>query len=371
MPASNRAALISKAQKVLAKHYTPVNQVERPVLEQLLYACCLENNRYEVADETFARLQESMFDWNEVRVTTIRELSELMKGNVDPTKAANQLKHTLHSVFESVYAFDLEILKKQNLGVSVKQLEGYRGVTPFAIAYVVQNSLGGHAIPLSEGALNALHYAGIATEAEAKAGKVPGLERAVPKTKGAEFSSILHQLGAEIAASPFNTNSRAIILEIDAGAKERFPKRGGRKAVKKKAAKKAAPSKKAAAKKKPAETKPAETKPAETKPAETKPAAKKPAAKKPAAKKPAAKKTAEKKTAKKKATAKPTAKKAAAKKPATKKAAATKKKKATAPKKKVAKKKVAKKKASGSITKRAAKGKKKSASKQLARRKPR
>ena len=346
MPASNRAALISKAQKVLAKHYTPVNQVERPVLEQLLYACCLENNRYEVADETFARLQESMFDWNEVRVTTIRELSELMKGNVDPTKAANQLKHTLHSVFESVYAFDLEILKKQNLGVSVKQLEGYRGVTPFAIAYVVQNSLGGHAIPLSEGALNALHYAGIATEAEAKAGKVPGLERAVPKTKGAEFSSILHQLGAELAASPFNTNSRAIILEIDAGAKERFPKRGGRKAAKKKEAKKAAPSKKAAAKKKTAE--------------------KKTAAKKTAAKKTAGKKTADKKTAKKKAAAKPTTKKAAAKKPATKKAAATKKKKATATKKKVAKKK-----ASGSITKRAAKGKKKSASKQLARRKPR
>ena len=351
MPASNRAALISKAQKVLAKHYTPVNQVERPVLEQLLYACCLENNRYEVADETFARLQESMFDWNEVRVTTIRELSELMKGNVDPTKAANQLKHTLHSVFESVYAFDLEILKKQNLGVSVKQLEGYRGVTPFAIAYVVQNSLGGHAIPLSEGALNALHYAGIATEAEAKAGKVPGLERAVPKTKGAEFSSILHQLGAELAASPFNTNSRAIILEIDAGAKERFPKRGGRKAAKKKEAKKAAPSKKAAAKKKTAEKKTAE---------------KKTAAKKTAAKKTAGKKTADKKTAKKKAAAKPTTKKAAAKKPATKKAAATKKKKATATKKKVAKKK-----ASGSITKRAAKGKKKSASKQLARRKPR
>ncbi len=351
MPASNRAALISKAQKVLAKHYTPVNQVERPVLEQLLYACCLENNRYEVADETFARLQESMFDWNEVRVTTIRELSELMKGNVDPTKAANQLKHTLHSVFESVYAFDLEILKKQNLGVSVKQLEGYRGVTPFAIAYVVQNSLGGHAIPLSEGALNALHYAGIATEAEAKAGKVPGLERAVPKTKGAEFSSILHQLGAELAASPFNTNSRAIILEIDAGAKERFPKRGGRKAAKKKEAKKAAPSKKAAEKKKTAEKKTA---------------AKKTAAKKTAEKKTAGKKTADKKTAKKKAAAKPTTKKAAAKKPATKKAAATKKKKATAPKKKVAKKK-----ASGSITKRAAKGKKKSASKQLARRKPR
>ena len=361
MPASNRAALISKAQKVLAKHYTPVNQVERPVLEQLLYACCLENNRYEVADETFARLQESMFDWNEVRVTTIRELSELMKGNVDPTKAANQLKHTLHSVFESVYAFDLEILKKQNLGVSVKQLEGYRGVTPFAIAYVVQNSLGGHAIPLSEGALNALHYAGIATEAEAKAGKVPGLERAVPKTKGAEFSSILHQLGAELAASPFNTNSRAIILEIDAGAKERFPKRGGRKAAKKKEAKKAAPSKKAAAKKKTAEKKTAEKKTAEKKTA-----GKKTAGKKTAEKKTAGKKTADKKTAKKKAAAKPTTKKAAAKKPATKKAAATKKKKATAPKKKVAKKK-----ASRSITKRAAKGKKKSASKQLARRKPR
>ena len=243
MSASNRAAQIAKTHKVLAKHFKPVKQAERPVLEQLLYACCLENTRYETADEIFARLQESMFDWNEVRVTTVRELAELMKSSQDPTKAATQLKHTLHSVFESVYSFEIDGMKKQNLGAAVKQLESYRGTTPFAISYVVQNGLGGHSIPLCESSLSVLHIAGVATEDEVKTGRVPGLERAIPKTKGAEFSSILHQLGAELAASPFSPNVRAILLEMSPTAKDRLPKRGGKKVA---AVKKAEPKKKEA-----------------------------------------------------------------------------------------------------------------------------
>ncbi len=319
MSASNRAAQITKTHKVLAKHFKPIKQAERPVLEQLLYACCLENTRYEMADEIFARLQESMFDWNEVRVTTVRELSELMKGSSDPTKSATQLKHTLHSVFESVYSFDVENLKKQNLGAAIKQLEGYRGTTPFSISYLVQNGLGGHSIPLCESSMSVLYIAGVASEDESKKGRVPGLERAIPKTKGAEFSSLLHQLAAELAASPFNTNVRSILTEMSPTAKDRLPKRGGRKAAAvkpEKTKKKAAPTKKKTVKK-------------------------------------AAEKTPAKKTAAKKKKTEPVKKKVVKKKAVKKKA--------------VTKKAAAKK----HVTKKAAKGTKKSASKQLARRKPR
>ena len=183
MPPSNRANLITKTHKVLAKHFKPVTPVERTVLEHLLYACCLEDARYEVADECFARLQESFFDWNEVRVTTVGELSEIMRGLPDPVRSANLLKQTLHAVFEAIYEFDLEPLKKQNLGVAVKQLEQYRGTNPFSVAYVVQQALAGHAIPVCQGSLNVMYIIGATTEDELRKGIVPGLERAIPKIK--------------------------------------------------------------------------------------------------------------------------------------------------------------------------------------------
>ena len=333
MSASNRAAQIAKTHKVLAKHFKPIQQAERPVLEQLLYACCLENTRYEIADEIFARLQESMFDWNEVRVTTVRELTELMKGSADPSKSATQLKHTLHSVFESVYSFDVDLLKKQNLGAAIKQLESYRGTTTFSISYLVQNGLGGHSIPLCKSSMNVLYIADVASEDETKKGRVPGLERAIPKTKGEEFSSLLHQLAAELAASPFNTNIRNILLEMSPTAKDRLPKRGGRKA--------------------------AAAKPVKTKKKAVPP--KKKTVKNTTAKAPTTKKKAE-----------PGKKKAVSKKTAAKKKKVEPVKKKTGKKKAVSKKAVSKKAVSKkAVAKKAVKGNKKSASKQLARRKPR
>ena len=54
MTAPNRAALLSKAHKVLKKHYQPVSPPsDRTVLEHLLYACCVENAGFEAADEAF------------------------------------------------------------------------------------------------------------------------------------------------------------------------------------------------------------------------------------------------------------------------------------------------------------------------------
>jgi endonuclease-3 len=227
---SNRSAIFEKLYKTLKKHYRPIVSVERPVLETLLFACCLENARYDLAEESFARIQESFFDWNEVRVTTVKELSELMQGLPDPAAAAANLKHVLHSVFETHYEFNLESLRKQNLGVAIKNLEKLRGTTPFSISYVVQHALGGHSIPLCKGSLDVMLIISAISQTEYERLSVPGLERAIPKNKGIEFGSLLHQLGAELIASPFGTTARNILLEIDPDAKQRLPKRASKKA---------------------------------------------------------------------------------------------------------------------------------------------
>ncbi|HEY2840121.1 MAG TPA: hypothetical protein VGJ26_13280 [Pirellulales bacterium] len=221
----NRSSLLARLHKTLKKHYKPVPLPNRPVLEQLLYACCLENARYEAADQAYAAVSTSFFDWNEVRVSTAKELADVMHGLPNSMAAANNLKNTLQSAFEATYSFDLEAMKKQNLGQAIQRLKKFNGASPFVVGYVTQAGLAGHAIPLDRGALDVLFIVGAATEEEVAKAEVAGLERAIPKTKGAEFGSLLHQLGAELVASPFSPIVHKILLEAAPEAKDRLPKR--------------------------------------------------------------------------------------------------------------------------------------------------
>jgi endonuclease-3 len=227
---SNRTALLSKTHRVLKQQYTAVEPpADRPLLEHLLFASVLENAPFDIAEKIYTHLSKNFFDWNEVRVSTVTELAEVTRPLPDPTAAASNLKRVLQGVFESTYSFDLEPVKKQNISVGIKQLERLGGTTPFSLAYVTQVALGGHAIPLDRGALDVLAILGVINEAEAQSGKVSGLERVIPKTKGVEFGSLLHQLAAEYVANPFSPSVRKLMLTINPDAKDRFPKRGAKK----------------------------------------------------------------------------------------------------------------------------------------------
>jgi endonuclease-3 len=296
MSANNRSALITKSHKVLKKHYSPVPPLQGNVLETLIYAACLENAKYEPAQTAFENIKNVSFDWNEVRVTAVTELAESMPGLPEPKQSAANVRRLLHGVFESIYAYDLEYLKKQNLGKSIKELSKHKGATSFVLGYVTQHALGGHAIPLDRGALDILYIIGVIDEKERNKEKAPGLERAIPKAKGMEYASLLHQLSADLVASPFSPKVRAILLELNPDCKERLPKRQTKK---KKVVEKPKATKKAAAKSEPKAAKPAK-KAAKKKPAKAAPKA---------AKKKTSKAKPKKKVVKKKAPAKKKTKK--------------------------------------------------------------
>ncbi len=337
---TNRADLINKLFKVARKHYDAIKPpADRQVLEHLLYACCLEDSDYEAADEVFARLQQDFLNWNEVRVTTVTELADVMKKLHDPRAAALRFRQTLHGMFEAHYQFDLDFLKKENLGKAVQTIERYRGSTPFTVSYTAQAGLAGHSIPVDDALLLLLYVIGVISESEMQKRKIPGLSRVIPKAKGVEFGSVVHQLAVSFYRSKFNKNVREIILQIAPDAKDRFPKRGVKKAEEKVV--EAKPAKKAVkaepvVEKKPAKKAPAKKAPAKKAPAKKAPAKKAPAKKAPAKKAPAPKAPVKKKAAKKKAVAK----KAPVKKKDAKKAKPAKKaSKKKSPTKRLAKKK--------------------------------
>lgn len=301
MASNNRATLINRVVKVAKKHFKPVAPPPgRTVFEHLVFATLVQNSPHEAAEQIFERLKADYFDWNEVRVSSIRELTEVLKPLNDPQEAATRLRRVLQSVFESQYSFDLEATKKQNIGQAVKDFEKLHGTDAFTVAYVVQNGLSGHSIPVNDGLLESLRIVEVVSDAEAAKRTVPGLERTIAKTKGVEVGSMLHQIGVEMHRAAYGPTIRKLLLEIAPGCKDRLPKR----APKKPPAPPEPPKAKGKAKK--AEAK----KPAEKKSAKA--AAPKKTVKTKAAKAAAPKKTVKKKVKKK--VAKKAAKKAPAKK---------------------------------------------------------
>ena len=258
MTTPNRAAILNKTLRVLKKHYKPAApSADMPVLEALLLASCLENAHLHTAEKVFAAIKTSFFDWNEVRVSTVKELAEVMEPLPEPGEAAGRLKGILQSVFESEYSFDLESLKKQNIGQATKRLNKLDGMTQFVASYAVQMALGGHSIPVDRGLLGAMVVLGVINDSDAEAGVVPGIERAIPKSKGREFGRLLHELGADFATNPHSPALRDLLVSIVPDARQRMPKRGAKKPP---AEPPAPPPKESAGKKKPAGKVPVERK---------------------------------------------------------------------------------------------------------------
>ena len=370
MTNAERAAVLKRMVTVLKKNF----KVERPdanrtPIEQLIYSICLENASFTAADDVYNALTHNYFDWNEVRVSSSRELAETMKNLPEPAQTGLRLKRILHYIFDQKYAFEIDEIKKMSVKTFNEYVTKMENVTPFNSAYVMMTVMGRHSIPVSSGELEVLDILGLIDDKDREKNSVSWLERVIEKKKANEFFSLLHQLAALYVKNPFGRKVMDILTAIVPTCKDRIPKR--RKTdedvqptlplvstptqpepklepeVKPEPKVKPADKpeeKKSAVEQKPAEQKPAQKQPAEKKTAEKKTAEKKTAEKKTVEQKTAVKKTAQQKTAEKKAVEKNVQeKKTAEKKPVEKKTAEkTVEKKATV--KKIAEKKTVEKK---------------------------
>jgi len=87
-------------------------------------------------------------------------------------------------------------------------LEKVNGSTPFVRAYVTQNALGGHSIPVSKGALDVLYAVGVINDNEADKAQVPAWN-GDSQDKGVEFGSLLQQLAAASSRRRVRARSKA------------------------------------------------------------------------------------------------------------------------------------------------------------------
>jgi len=198
---TNKQKVLDKILTALKKRYEPLDAEERPVLEQFMYAICREGATRQGADRAYLNLRERFYDWNEVRVSSAREVEDALEGLPDSELRSQRVISFLQEVFETTFSFDLESMHKKGLKQAAKQLSRYQAATDFSVAWVVQQSLGGHAVPLDAPALRALRRLGLVEEesGDPEATRT-GIEHLVPKAKAVQFGEILSALAHDVCA---------------------------------------------------------------------------------------------------------------------------------------------------------------------------
>ncbi len=196
MAVPSKAQLLNDVHTLLKKRYKLEPRAERlSVLESIIYGICHEGTTREQAEQALSRFREQFFDWNEVRVSSIEEIQDVLAGQDDAEERANRLRRFLRQLFEKTYDFTLDSLAKKPLKDSVGHLKEYDAMeSDYVLATVIQQGLGGHALPVDVPIRRGLARLGVVKETDDPHEVRSHMERAVPKNRGTEFVDLMEEL---------------------------------------------------------------------------------------------------------------------------------------------------------------------------------
>jgi endonuclease-3 len=198
LKASERQAIIQKLVPALRKKYgKKLPENSRPVLESLLFAACLEDAPYEDAEAAYDSLQGAFYDLNEIRVSSISEIEQALGKIPDAEWRALRIRDALQTVFEAHYKFELEHIKRKTHEQALKELSSIRYATPFMKLYVVQQSLGGHVLPLCASSHNSLVWLGLVEPGASLEHAAEDLKTSVRKSDAPVICHLLHSLATD------------------------------------------------------------------------------------------------------------------------------------------------------------------------------
>ncbi|APW63709.1 endonuclease [Paludisphaera borealis] len=201
MATQSKTQYLTDLQAYLKRRYKPKAEkaaARLTVIEAVVYGICHEDTTREQANQALSRFKDQFFDWNEVRVSPLEEVQETLAGIPDPAARAHRIRRFLRQLFERTYNFTLEQLTKKPLKEALKALQPFEVFTSdYVTATVVQQALGGHAIPVDESTRKAFEHLGLH---EPDVSTLRGLiERAIPKNRGAEFIELLEEMAHDAA----------------------------------------------------------------------------------------------------------------------------------------------------------------------------
>ena len=204
----NKQRILTHLFTALKKRYEAGAEPEaRPVLEQLIYAHLPREGatREQLPTRPSRPCSERFFDWNEIRVSSSRELEEVIRrpARRRAPRRSGSSSPSCRKSSRPRSRSTWKLLQKKGMKQAAKQLARYQAANDYAVAWVMQQALGGHAIPLDGAALRVLRRLGV-IEPERTTSKPAGQPRSTwsPRPRAASSSTFR-------APSPTTSASKA------------------------------------------------------------------------------------------------------------------------------------------------------------------
>ncbi len=172
-------------------------------LDQLVLSVLSQETTLGNASKAFNKLLHVMVDLNELRVSSPREIADVIAPYIPNSRTcASRLVKLLNEVFNRENALNLETLRSMGKREAKHRLEELAGIEPYHVASVVLWSLGGHAIPVNAKLLAALRKDEL-VEPNASVAEVQSfLERHIPPAEAKTFCLTMAALASHSRARP-------------------------------------------------------------------------------------------------------------------------------------------------------------------------
>ena len=185
-------------------HQAPYDEV----VDSILYAILSAELNEKSAETTMSRFKEHFIDWNDLRVSRVEEIVEVLDKDTPATKEiASTITKVLRAIFDDYHKVNLEALKKIGKRPARQALEKISGLSRFVIDYCMLVSLKGHAIPLTHKMLEYLRNNEL-VDPDADEQQIAGfLTKQIPAKNGYNFYVLLRH-ESEKSKSPKKRKTR-------------------------------------------------------------------------------------------------------------------------------------------------------------------
>jgi endonuclease III len=141
------------------------------------------------ARSVFAAIQENFVDWNDLRVSRLEEISEVLREETETAeRITSHLNQSLNYIFREYDTVSLSMLFDLGKRPARKFLEEKMpGLSRFVIDYIMLTALDAHSIPLTRKMQDYLKNSGL-VEASATEDEIEGfLQRQIPASDAYQF----------------------------------------------------------------------------------------------------------------------------------------------------------------------------------------
>lgn len=192
----NGTAYAAKLTKAYAKHKasSAKARVEGPIdpLHCLALGVLGVHTNESLTERALTKLCTDMAGWNEIRVSSPHEVRTALGGTFPSAmERAQLLVRALQSVFDREHRMSLDRLRNVGRREARQYLENLSGVDAYAVAYVILQGLGGHAIPVNDRLLKALTAEKLVHPDADRSEVQAFLERNVSAADAKEFSLLM------------------------------------------------------------------------------------------------------------------------------------------------------------------------------------